>query len=233
MRNGFFKVIKTPAGFGVAIYAPKDGGEPVRAQELVNYLDMNGLTNYEPGKVTEAIKTLKDEVIELGTGECPPIRENYNFTVSEDNMKAIARFTPPSETGERMTVDEFLKDMAFRMIKFGIQTELLQKLFASGGIYSTDIVVAKGKAPRHGTDARIEYFFNTDLRAKPEVNEDGTVDYFHLGIVNILVDHRRIHFTPAASKKVVVGCGRDRNAETTHRDYRCDFFIHSHSLFIC
>ncbi|MBP5702281.1 MAG: hypothetical protein J6W85_07560, partial [Lachnospiraceae bacterium] len=84
MRNGYFKVIKTPGGFGVAIYAPKDGGEPVRAQELVNYLDMNGLTNYEPGKITDAIKTLKDEVIELGPGECPAIRENYIFTVSED-----------------------------------------------------------------------------------------------------------------------------------------------------
>ena len=184
MRNGYFKVIKTPGGFGVSIFAPKDGGEPVRAQELVNYLDMNGLTAYEPGKITDAIKSGKDEVIELGSGECPPIRENYNFTVSEDNMKAIARFTPPSDTGERMTVEEFLKDLAFRMIKYGIQTELLQKLFASSGIYSTDIVVAKGKPARHGRDAEIEYFFNTDVHAKPAMNEDGSVDYFHLGIVN-------------------------------------------------
>ncbi len=183
MRNGYYKIVKTPSGFGLKIFAPKDGGEPVRIQELANYLDNNGIV-YDLGKVKEIAATTEDAVLELGTGECPAIRENYLFSVSEDNMKAIARFTPPSDTGERMTADEFIKDMAFRMIKFGVQTELIGKLFASGGIYSTDIVVAKGKPARHGSDATIEYFFNTDLRAKPKLNEDGSVDFFHLGIVN-------------------------------------------------
>ncbi|MCR4791249.1 MAG: FapA family protein [Lachnospiraceae bacterium] len=183
MRNGFFKIVKTPGGFGLSIFAPKDGGEPVRIQELVNYLDMNGI-NYDLGKVKEIAASTEDAVLELGTGECPAIRENYNFTVSDDNLRGIARFTPASDTGERMTADEFIKDMAFRMIKFGIQEELLRKLFASSGIYCTDIVVAKGKPARQGKDATIEYFFNTDVHAKPAMNEDGSVDYFHLGIVN-------------------------------------------------
>lgn len=184
MRNGFYKVVKTPSGFGLQIYAPVDGGEPVRVQELINYLDNNGIRDYQLDKLKEVCASGQNELLELGTGDCPPIRENYLFSVSEDNMKAIARFTPPSDTGERMTYDEFIKDMSFRMIKFGIQEELLKKIFASSGIYCTDITVAKGKPARHGTDAKIEYFFNTDVHAKPKMNEDGSVDYFHLGIVN-------------------------------------------------
>lgn len=183
MRNGFYKIVKTQGGYGLAIYAPKDGGEPVRIQELVNYLDLNGI-QYDLGKVKEVAASAEDTVLELASGECPAIRENYTFSVSEDNLRAVARFTPPSDTGERMTADEFIKDMAFRMIKFGIQEELLKKLFASSGIYCTDIVVAKGKPARQGKDAAIEYFFNTDVHAKPAMNEDGSVDYFHLGIVN-------------------------------------------------
>ena len=183
MRNGFFKIVKTPKGYGLAIYAPKDGGEAVRGQELVNYLDLNGIS-FDAGKVKDALVSTEDTVIELGTGECPAIRENYNFFVSDDNLKAVARFIPPSDTGERMTADEFIKDMSFRMIKYGIQVDLLKKLFASAGIYCTDIIVAKGKPARQGRDATIEYFFNTDVHAKPAMNEDGSVDYFHLGIVN-------------------------------------------------
>ena len=184
MKNGYYKVVKTPAGFGLKIFAPVDGGEPVRIQELINYLDNNGIRDYELDKVKEVCSSGQNELLELGTGDCPPIRENYLFSVSEDNMRAVARFTPPSDTGERMSYDEFVKDMGFRMIKFGIQEELLKKIFASAGIYCTDITVAKGKPARHGTDAKIEYFFNTDVHAKPTMKEDGSVDYFHLGIVN-------------------------------------------------
>ncbi len=183
MRNGYFKIVKTAEGFGLSVIAPKDGGEPVRIQELINYLDQNGIV-YDLTKLKEATASSEDTVLSLGTGDCPAIRENYTLSISQDNMKAVARFTPASDTGERMTAAEFINDMSFRMIKFGIQTELLGKLFASSGVYCTDIAVAKGKMPRHGTDATIEYFFNTDVHAKPAMNEDGTVDYFHLGIVN-------------------------------------------------
>jgi hypothetical protein len=183
MRNGYFKIVKTQGGFGLSVFAPKDGGEPVRVQELVNYLDTNRIV-YDLTKVKDTAAASEDTVLELGEGECPEIRENYSFSVSDDNLRAIARFTPPSDTGERMTADEFIRDLGFRNIKFGIQEDLIRKLYASAGIYCTDIIVARGKAPRQGADAEIEYFFNTNLRAKPAMNEDGTVDYFHLGIVN-------------------------------------------------
>ncbi|MDE7404801.1 MAG: FapA family protein, partial [Lachnospiraceae bacterium] len=51
-------------------------------------------------------------------------------------------------------------------------------------ISCTDILVAKGQPPRHGTDARIEYYFETDLHAKPTLKEDGSVDFFNLNTLN-------------------------------------------------
>ena len=47
-------------------------------------------------------------------------------------------------------------------------------------VYCTEIVIAKGMEPQHGTDAWIEYFFNTEINAKPAYNEDGTVDFHQL-----------------------------------------------------
>ena len=44
--------------------------------------------------------------------------------------------------------------------------------------------MAVGQQPRHGTDAYIEYYFNTDLSARPTLKEDGSVDFFHLNTIS-------------------------------------------------
>lgn len=82
-----------------------------------------------------------------------------------------------------MNASEFLNDLHHRQIVAGIQTEAVEAYFENRK-YCTDFVVAEGRTPRHGTDARIEYYFNTDLRAKPTLQEDGSVDFFHLNTIN-------------------------------------------------
>ncbi len=46
------------------------------------------------------------------------------------------------------------------------------------------MVLAVGTQPIQGKDAFIEYFFNTDLKARPTLLNDGSVDFFHLNIIN-------------------------------------------------
>ena len=51
MINGYFKLVSLPQGFGVQLFAAKEGGEPVRILELMNYL--------EPLKLDYNIQELK------------------------------------------------------------------------------------------------------------------------------------------------------------------------------
>lgn len=183
MQNGYFKLVSTPEGFGVRLFPCLDGGEPVRILELINYLDRDQIP-YELDTLKTAIESNEDKVVFLGTGDCPSYAESYSLDVTEDNMSAIARFYPASDTGERISFDEFYKDLRYCGVKFGVQMPVLQEHFQSEGLYCTDMEVAKGRAPRHGTDAHIEYFFNTDVHARPEMNEDGSVDFFNLNVVN-------------------------------------------------
>ena len=44
--------------------------------------------------------------------------------------------------------------------------------------YCTNVVLATGQEVRHGADGYIEYLFNTDLKARPTLHEDGSVDFF-------------------------------------------------------
>lgn len=185
MQNGYFRLVNQNdgSGFGVALYQPQGGGEKINVDELAEYLD--GIkVGYERVKLEMLIMTEKDGYYRLGTGQCPTIPETYHLTVSQDGMIATARFIPPSESGERITFDDFYKDLKYRNITYGINVEALQTHFQSDNDYCTDIVIARGKEPVQGEDARIEYNFNTELHRRPAQREDGSVDYFHMTTIN-------------------------------------------------
>ncbi len=181
-RNAYFRLVKDGTGYGVKFFPPLEGGEEIRLQELINYLDGNGC-NYDLTQLKEAVAKKEEIVFHLGDGECPKVRETYFLTISEDYMNAFARFIPCSETSERMTKEGFKHEIAARGVKSGVLDQVLDQHFGTAGYYCTNILVAKGQPPRHGTDAHIEYYFETDNNAKPEMKEDGTVDYFNLNIV--------------------------------------------------
>ena len=186
-KNGYFQVICGNNETILKIVSPCNGGKEVNAKEVVNYLNRNDITFdvYTLNKgFKEAAASGGDEYqFVLNKDNSPEVRESYIFQVSPDGMMAVARFYPPSEKGERLTAQEFVDFLTKKNIKFGIRKSGLENFFLKP-IYCTDILVAKGQPPRHGTDARIEYYFETDLHAKPTLKEDGSVDFFHLNTLN-------------------------------------------------
>ncbi len=183
MRNGYFQIVNVQGGFGLKLVPPADGGEDIRLAELLAYLDRQKIY-YDAPVIKKFLDTGKETVLFLVRTECPVIDETYNLEVSEDCMSAVVRFYPPSDTGKRLTMDEFLKDLRYRNIVSGIQMAALQNHFQTTGYYCTDLLIARGRQPKHGADDKIEYYFNTDTHMEPEVREDGTVDYFNLNIIN-------------------------------------------------
>ena len=184
MANGYFQLVNVaPAGFGLKFFPPKDGGEALLIAEVTEWLEFQKIP-YDLKVINQFLSSGREIACQLGKGSCPPIRETYKLTVSPDGMQAVARFYPASETGERMTPNELLTDLRYKNIVSGIRMQAIQEQFQSAGQYCKDVIVAQGKEPRQGTDAKIQYFFNTDLRIQPTMREDGSVDYFHLNMIN-------------------------------------------------
>ena len=184
MQNGYFKLVSAPGGgYGIKFFQPKEDGDPLGLGEVVAWLESNNIA-YDLANLKQFLEADKELICFLGKGACPVINETYRIDISEDSMLATVRFYPPSEGGSRMTFNEFLADLRYKKIVSGIQMSELQDHFQSEGLFCKDLLVAKGKEPRHGTDAQIEYFFNTDLKAQPTMREDGSVDYFHLNVIN-------------------------------------------------
>lgn len=184
MQNGYFQLVNTPGGgFGVKFFPPEEGSEAVPIGEVTAWLDKRTLP-YELKLLKQFLDSGKEITYSLGQGTCPAIDETYHLEIQEDGMLATVRFYPPSETGKRISFNDFLADLRIRNIISGIQTSELQDHFMSDGVWCKDLLVARGKEPRQGKDAEIEYFFNTDLRAHPTVLEDGSVDFFNLNVIN-------------------------------------------------
>lgn len=183
MRNGYFQLVNYDSGYGLKLYPPDDTGDELRVGEIADYLDGYGIL-YNRNKLEMLVMEEREMVYYLGSDPCPAYPESYLLDIAEDGMYATVRFIPPAENGQRLTFDDFLRDLRLRNIVFGIQVGELQDHFQSEGIYCTDIVLAKGREPEPGVDARIEYYFNTETHRRPMVCEDGSVDYFTLTIIN-------------------------------------------------
>ncbi len=182
MINGYFQLEYSSEGTRIRLIPPIAGGEKARINEVADYLSSRGYV-YDLPALNRAIESGERTTVPVTGTSNGPEREAYRLTVREDNMLATVRFYAPGVGGESITYDEFLKDLHFRYISYGIKEDALKAFFSSSREYCTDIVVAEGLEPRHGTDARIEYYFNTDLSVKPAQNEDGSVDFFNLNTV--------------------------------------------------
>jgi len=187
MKNGYFQLICGDNQTALKIIAPQEGGNPVSVKEVVEYLVLHGvkhdLTALNKG-IQDAVASGKDEYLFMvNRDHCPEVHESYKLSTSQDRMLVAVRLYPPSLKGQRMSAREFLSDLSHKGIVYGIQTKIIESLFQNP-IYCTEILVARGVQPRHGTDARIEYYFDTDPKAKPTLNSDGSVDFFHLNAIN-------------------------------------------------
>lgn len=183
-RNGYFKLNMRETGVFLVVYAPEEGGKPVEIKEVIAYLDEKKFDKYDLKAVNSAVNSEKDSE-EVYIGEWNGLYENETMevNVSSDKMMAFCRFYPPSNNGKNMTEEDILSELRMLKIIVGIQEEEIKK-FLKERKYCTNYVLAKGKPPVNGTDATIEYFFNTNPNLKPKKNEDGTVDYHDLNTIS-------------------------------------------------
>lgn len=183
MANGFFQLIHNAHGTSLKIVPPTNGGEMFPITELSDYLNARNL-RFDLHKLNATCLGLKEK-IEIPLNHEMGYRENEKciVTISPDKMSAIMRFHAPSNDGEVMTSSEILQELEHKGVHHGIMEEVVEQ-FVGNREYCKDFLVAVGTEPVHGNDASIEYFFSTDIHAKPTLLEDGSVDFFNLNTIN-------------------------------------------------
>ena len=181
--NAYFQLDMTPQGTNLIIHKETEGGDPINMNELSDYLTKKGIP-FELADLNRKVMAVTNVgKISLDTQKRYPEREMIVVKISDDKMQAVCRFYPPSVGGNELSREDILSDLNSAGVTYGVDSAAIDK-YISKRTYCTDFVFANGKPVRHGTDATVEYYFNTDLKAKPTVNEDGSVDFFNLNSVN-------------------------------------------------
>lgn len=182
--NAYFQIVNDDFGTKLKLFPPTDGGRAtIDVQLVMDYLNYHKIS-FQAKDLSPLTAPIKETtVISLNGIRSMPVPEDLRIDILDGNMKAVCQFVPPSNDGTRLSKRDILDAITQKKIVFGIDESVIDAYIESPR-YLEEFVVAMGQEPRHGTDARIEYFFNTDLKARPTLNEDGSVDFFNLNIIN-------------------------------------------------
>ena len=108
-------------------------------------------------------------------GEMRPMKAEAQFFLSEDRMNAYACLLPPENGGDELTLEEFLGDLHYEGIQYGILQEEIRREFALGHLHI--FPVAWGKAPLAGEDGKVTELFQRRRNMRLEVQNGSDVDF--------------------------------------------------------
>ncbi|BBF42957.1 protein of unknown function DUF342 [Lachnospiraceae bacterium KM106-2] len=187
-RNGFFHLVMKEDGTYIKLYPQQDSGECIQVSDIMDYLNDVKISDYDLLAIKNAVEHLqKVTEVKIASAMLSPISENLIITISDDQLEAVARFYPPSNHGKMLSAEGIIDTLKHAGVKYGILKEAIQS-FLNNRVYSTNVTLAKGKPVRQGTSASVEYHFNTSNDTKPQINEDGTVDFHNLNNISHIAE---------------------------------------------
>ncbi len=181
---GYFQFSSKVDGLYITVYPPKERYNAASIDDVMYYVDQRKI-ECNSVKLMEAVKAgaLSETTIKVSDEQQLTYGEFGDYRISYDGMRAEAVFYPPFEGGTRLDKNEIMRDLEHKGIKCGIDESVIDT-FIKERQYGKIYVVAIGKQVRNGKDGYIEYKFNKELKPRPKMNEDGTVDFHTLENVN-------------------------------------------------
>ena len=183
-RNGFFYLMHKLDGTYLKLIPSQPGGERIKIDEVTEYLAAKRIFDYNKTAIIQALNhMIMPEEVKLIDQTILPEQEMVMIRISSDALSAVARFYPPSDKGALMNRNDIISTIISAGVKFGLFENVIDE-FLSGRMYCTDIEIAKAMMPVEGRSASIRYYFSTNMTRQPKMNEDGTVDFHQLKLIN-------------------------------------------------
>jgi len=173
-------------GDGIYLSVGDLGGEKLSRKEVLTLIDSYGLKEVDFVSLNSKLKgdvSFMDIKLtnQMDMNQKP---EKASIDASRDKMEAFITFESPINNGEKL--DE--RGIIEALNEAGIQEYNMETIrtLALHRAYGRKYSIAKGKPPTSGTDGYLQYHFNNEnLRPKPKILEDGSVDFRQLGMLRL------------------------------------------------
>ncbi len=112
----------------------------------------------------------------------PPVDAAIHIIVANKELEAYISIEPPNNGGAAPTFEAMQGALSEHGISYNVNIEKLKEI-ETAPVYRSEILIACGVAPVDGVDGMASFKIRTEQNAlKPKEKEDGSVDYYDLGI---------------------------------------------------
>lgn len=126
-------------------------------------------------------------VAALRLAEC--VDAAFTVSLAPDGLAALLDITP-AQGGDPVDAAAVLAELAAKGVSSGIDEDAIRQAAAAGA--ATGVVVARGRPPVHGEDARFERLLPDARDRSPKVDESGRIDYRDLGDIAVVHPGERL-----------------------------------------
>ncbi len=187
--DGMFYVHRFGSRIFVKVTLPKGSGTPVSASDLINEARRPDNTSLDEKLLKKLAEDGTDNnYMEVGTFTHIAAGDAVMAVdISKDEMQATITVSPPSQGGSEISAENIKNALKTQGVVAGIEDDKIIS-FIDNPIYNMPYEVAAAILPVNGTDAYIDYKFETDktkLRLKETAN--GQVDFKELNLIQNVV----------------------------------------------
>ncbi|MEI8094034.1 MAG: FapA family protein [Spirochaetales bacterium] len=175
-----------PEGVFLKVTAPLGSGEPVSEEMALQELHSHGVKEINRQVVRGAVKLQTGTYGKVSDYAHNPMNDTVvNIDLQDGDMQATVTLGPRGPGGADMSVEELEANLKNQGVVYGMLDAEMEALVDSP-VYNQKIVVAVGTRAVNGNDARITYFFDTQMKVRPK-EIDGRVDFKELNAIrNVL-----------------------------------------------
>lgn len=163
---------------GVFLTVYPNSGNPVSEPEILTALQDKNLVIHSRSLLIKALRETTGEPVKISTFNSSLKEPEIQVLVERDRLEAYVLIS--NEPNRRqVTSDEILDKLELAGVRYGINLESVKRACLQCG---PKMHVASGLRPVDGQDARLVFHFDTENKAKPTENEDGSVDYKNINL---------------------------------------------------
>lgn len=182
--DGYFSLEYKDKFAYLTVYPPGKTGLSVSIEEVWNRIRVLKLENIDEQLLNKTVRNQSGIAVKIGEWpHAEALNGWFKIEVSDDNLEAFITMFPPKPGGKELNYEDIIEGLQTKGTIFKINEEEIKKSL-NEKIYFKKISVVKGIAPKKGRDAKINYFFNLENKAKPQIIDDkGNVDLKELGLI--------------------------------------------------
>jgi uncharacterized protein (DUF342 family) len=186
-QDGTFKVFVTTEGIFLKISSPVGKGTSVNLEEVQKELISRDILKYNENAVKNEVGNPKEKPVKIAEYIPSQLDSKFQLQISPDEMKAFVTISKPEKYGRQLNPSEIISALKSKKVAYGIK-EIMIKDAIENELHNMPIMVAEGDMPIEGKDAQIKYHFKVEKDGvKFEIEEDGSVDFHKLDIVQSVV----------------------------------------------